>query len=361
MAAPSLPPLAPWDIARYAVPQDELYLGGTAAYDAGCSCIDLRTGWHGGYVLLQDERNLFGFDVSFEVQLNTNANGLGLVYFDLSDHASLSLSDYARAWLGAGDCKFGRQHGGACRDVVPVDRQYVSWGMSAPGNTEHGLTGYSFNECDEAVTYKAAPIDGRFPDDSQQVRQYAWPGGSTACSTAWRGQWVGVRVWLAPETVGPLPEGTERTYTLGVETDHQALRTLQITGLDDSNPAWRLAIGSSQYQTPAGRVLVRNITVAGNRYLPMPPPSQPPSQPPSESPSEASSPLEHSRLARRWLKGIQTKTPGETPSMIDLTLLVNKIQQQPDEFSPTSVVAGLDYPASSSCLCACPVRPCPPE
>jgi len=90
-------------------------------------------------------------------------------------------------------------------------------------------------------------------------------------------------------------------------------------------------------------------------------PSQPPSQPPSESPSEASSPLEHSRLARRWLKGIQTKTPGETPSMIDLTLLVNKIQQQPDEFSPTSVVAGLDYPASSSCLCACPVRPCPPE
>jgi len=57
-------------------------------------------------------------------------------------------------------------------------------------------------------------------------------------------------------------------------------------------------------------------------------------------PSDPSSPLEHSRLARRWLKGMATNSgcEGETPSMLDLAVLVNS----PDERSPTSVVVPWD-------------------
>jgi hypothetical protein len=63
----------------------------------------------------------------------------------------------------------------------------------------------------------------------------------------------------------------------------------------------------------------------------------------SAPPSAASSPLEHSRLARRWLKGISDRD-GETPSMLDLQVLVSSLAVNAQS-SPTSIVpSGPDFP-----------------
>ena len=63
----------------------------------------------------------------------------------------------------------------------------------------------------------------------------------------------------------------------------------------------------------------------------------------SAPPSAASSPLEHSRLARRWLKGISNRD-GETPSMLDLQVLVSSLAVNAQS-SPTSIVpSGPDFP-----------------
>lgn len=73
------------------------------------------------------------------------------------------------------------------------------------------------------------------------------------------------------------------------------------------------------------------------QYILLPPEAESSSAPPSA----ASSPLEHSRLARRWLKGISDRD-GETPSMLDLQVLVSSLAAQS---SPTSIVpSGPDFP-----------------
>ena len=144
--------------------------------------------------------------------------------------------------------------------------QYVGWGVLAPQYPSGGDPWYTFGACDEGFSYRVAgfsPADchATFTTDLSnscvaQVRQFAWQGTPEECTAAWRDQWVRVRVRLVPKAAA-------HAYTMSVETDVSGKKTEQIEGLDAVSQTWRLAIGSTQVNAQAGRVLIRNVKLVG--------------------------------------------------------------------------------------------------
>ena len=145
-----------------------------------------------------------GFEITFEMRFSSNAaNGLGLLYFDSTNHESLDLNRYSKAWLGAGTCVYARQPGGACQDLT--SNAHAAWGFAAPTVSGLGSNGPIYNGCDQALVYFAE--DGESPTKQQRE----WDGTQEECDSAMKNTWVTVRLWLMANAGG--------NFNIGVELD----------------------------------------------------------------------------------------------------------------------------------------------
>ena len=209
----------------------------------------------GGYALIVVPSS--GFEVTFELFFSSSADGVGLLYFDATDHESLDLTRYSKAWLGAGTCTYARKPGGACHDLT--SNAHAAWGLAAPRMSGLGAPNPIYNGCDQAMAYLAT--DGGDATKEQRI----WDGTEEECTAAIQDTWVPVRVWVTPTSDG--------NSNMGIELDLNGVAStwsLQAIGLVPSEE-WQLAIGSVSYNTQAESVQIRNVVLGTTQCDPSSP------------------------------------------------------------------------------------------